>query len=310
LFNYNWDEPDCHDWSWGKELPAMDRLGVLAEQIVLPIIRVQRKNDPTTPTLILADGTFKPLNWYVYGQLADVYATDPYVTLGGDQVEYARRVLEVARDASTPRPLIAVLWANGFEFDKEHQNGPVTREGDTKFRAPSPEEERMMVFYSVGAGCRGVGYFCDFPENEDMIKKSDGRWLHLSMNKPLYEEVGRINRDLAALAPYLSIGCPVPSIEGDEKVYVGELMCGPDSVVVVVVNRDHYIAYNTRGEFAFHNTPRDVKVDIPLPAGFGKCVVQEVKGGSLVEAAGKVSGGRLKMKLDAVDSARAFVVSK
>jgi len=290
LCYYNKDEPDAHDAMEIKSLPLMERLGVNAMEQVIPIIRQQRAADPKTPNLLLVDNTYKPLNWYIYGQLGDFYFTDPYVPISAEQLERVPCSLAVARDACCPHPLVAVLWAtanSGHRWCK---------------RPPTPQEERMMVFYALGSGISGLAYFADIN-----VEGEGGKFLPLSENKELWEQVGRINKDVAALAPYLAIGCPLPNPPKHEDVWIRSLLCGPEAMVTVVVNKGHEIGFNTVSHFAWHFPARDVEVTIPLPAQLQKCQVREVKDGQLVPVAAEIRDGQASLKLDAVDTARAFV---
>ncbi|HSW46862.1 MAG TPA: hypothetical protein VLM89_14975 [Phycisphaerae bacterium] len=287
---YNKDEPDAHDAMEIKTLPLMERLGVNATQQVIPIIRQQRAADATTPNLVLINNTYKPLNWYVYGQLGDITATDPYVPISAEQLERVPCSLAVARDACSPHPLVAVIWATGNTGHRWSQ------------RPPTPQEERMMVFYALGSGINGLAYFADIG-----IVAEGGKFLALSENKELWEEVGRINKDVAALAPYLSIGCPLPNPPRHEDVWIRSLLCGPEAMATVVVNRGHEIGFNTVNHHAFHFPARDVEIAIPLPAHLRQCRVLEVKDGRLVPIAAEIRDGQAHLKLDVVDTARAFV---
>ena len=294
LFYQNYDEPDAHDFGLGEELPVMERLGVYAQSRVLPIIRYQRARDPRTPNLVLVNNTYKPLHWYVYGQIPDIYCTDPYVPLNGRQLDYVPRALEAARDACTPRPLVSILWATGLSSER-------IRLGD---RPPLPEEERMMVFYALGAGVKGIAYFIDMTATT-----GEGKFIGLSDNKPLWEEVGRTNRDVAALASYLSVGCPLTPPRQQDKVWWRALLCGADHVVVIVVDTDHHIGFETRTTYAWHTPASNVKLAVPLPAHFRGCRVQEIKDGEFVPFAGELTKEGLRLELDSVDTARAFLIS-
>ncbi len=244
----------------------------------------------------------------MYGQIADLFATDPYATLSADQLNYVWHVLDTARDASTPRPLLAVLWVSGWHPYEGEEPARGTQaaprripEGHT--RAPFPDEERIMAIYALGCGAKGLGYFSDHADSKDASRGG------VSRNKPLWEELGRINRDVLALAPYLSIGCPVPPSEEKEGVWVRSLLCGRDHMVIVAVNEGHYIGYNTVSSFAWHTPAREVDITVALPSHFRRCRIQEVKDGTLVPAGGKVKSGGLHLKLDEVNTARAFLVS-
>ena len=294
LFLYNKDEPDAHDVSRGDNLPYMDRLGLNAIPEVIPAQRMQRRLLPTVPNLLLVDNTYKPLNYYVYGRIPDVFSTDPYVPLNGRQVDYVYHALECARDASTPRPLVGVLWACSLG-------------GKRKFgsNAPTPEEMRMMIYYAVACGAKGIGYFIDMTQTT-----GEGLFVGLSDIKPLWEEVGRSNREVAALAPYLAVGCPAGRYSKQGKVWVRSVMCGPDAMVVVAVNTHHYIAFETQKETSFHFPLKNAGVTVALPPGFVKVKVREVVDGRLEPYAYRVSNGKLTLQLDVLDAARAFLVTK
>ncbi|MGC8862252.1 MAG: hypothetical protein ACP5R5_05675 [Armatimonadota bacterium] len=293
LFLYNKDEPDAGDAGRGDRLPHMDRLGLMAIPEVIPLMRGQRRLWPTVPNLLLVDNTYKPLNYYVYGRIPDVFSTDPYVPLNGRQVDYVYHALECARDASTPRPLVAVLWACSLG-------------GKRKFgsNAPTPEEMRMMIYYAIGCGAKGIGYFIDMTKTT-----GEGSFVGLSDIKPLWEEVGRSNREVAALAGYLAVGCPAGPHSMQGKVWVRSVMCGPDAMIVVAVNTNHYIAYETQKEVSFHFPLRNADVNVPLPRGFGNVNVQEVVDGRLVPYAHQVSKGKITLRLDTLDAARVFLVT-
>jgi hypothetical protein len=294
LFYQNKDEPDAHDFSLGSDLPLMERLGVHGQSKVLPFMRYQRVRDPRTPNLLLVDNTYKPLAWYVYGQIPDVYCTDPYVPLNGRQLDYVPHALEVARDACTPRPLVSVLWACGLKSPKKM--------GD---RPPTAEEERIMAFYALGCGVKGLAYFIDLTTST-----GEGEFLGLSDIQPLWAEVGRINRDAQALAPYLSIACPLGAPNETEDVWSRTLVCGPDALALIVVNRKHYIGFETKSTYAWHEPARNVDISVPLPKHLRSCLVREVKDGKLVPFAAEVGKDAVRLRLDSVDTARAFVIVK
>ncbi|HQE28103.1 MAG TPA: hypothetical protein PL151_10110 [Phycisphaerae bacterium] len=292
LYYYNMDEPDGHDALKIKTLPLLDRLGVHAMSAVIPIIRQQRTADPAALNLVLLNNTYKPANWYVYGQLGDLTATDPYVPISAEQLERVPCSLAVARDACAPHPLIAVIWATA---NSGHR---------WSTRPPTPQEERMMAYYAMGSGIAGLAYFADIG-----IEAEGGKFLALSDNAELWEEVGRINRDVSVLAPYLAIGCPLPNPLKHEQVWIRMLLCGPQAMVLVVVNKGHEIGFNTVTHHPFHFPAEDVEVSIDLPGHLQPCRIREVKDGELVEFSADFADGRASLKLGTVDTARAFVLT-
>lgn len=292
LFYYNHDEPDAHDWNH-KALPTHDRLGVNAVLQVLPLIGQQRKANPTVPNLVLVDNTYKPLQWYVYGQIGDVLATDPYVPLRARQLEYVWHALEPARDGSAPKPLLSVMWACSLGKNK----------GTPGSNWPTPEEERMAVFYALGCGVKGIGYFIDI--KPDPLKNN---FIALSDIRPLFDEVGRINEDISVLAPYLARGCVVGDPERQGELWTRSLMCGANSIVAIAVNKNHIIDFSTKEQTARHMPAENETLRINLPQHFRDPRVREVRDGKLVPVEGQVRKSALHIKLDKVDTARAFLI--
>lgn len=161
-----------------------------------------------------------------------------------------------------------------------------------------------MAFYALGSGVKGVMYFADW----DPKPPSTGL-TGVFHNRPLWDEMGRINWDIRALAPYLAVGCPAgPPVEND-KVWYRSLMCGSDTMVVVVINKGHHIGYNTKNGFAWHWPAKNVQVSVPLADQMQDCSVREVMDGKLVGSKSEVKDGKLTLSLDTVDAARAFVIS-
>ena len=228
----------------------------------------------------------------MYGQLADIYATDPYVPISAEQIERVPNSLLVARDGCAPHPLIAVIWAtanSGHRWCK---------------RPPTVEEERMMAFYALGSGINGLAYFADIA-----IEGEGGKFLALSDNKELFEEVGRINRDVAALVPYLATACPLPGPQKHEQVWIRSLVCGPEAMAVFVVNKDHTIRFNTVSHADVNLPAEGVEFSVPVASHLQKGKVLEVKDGKLVPIAAEMRDGEAFLKLDVVDTARAFVIT-
>ncbi|MGQ9455895.1 MAG: hypothetical protein ACUVRS_02930 [Armatimonadota bacterium] len=294
LFLYNKDEPDAQDASMGDNLPFVERLGLNAIPEVIPAQRTQRRLMPTVPNLLLVNNTYKPLNYYVYGQIPDIFSTDPYVPLNGRQVDYVYHALECARDASTPRPLLAVLWACSLS-------------GKRKFgsNAPTPEEIRMMIYYAIGCGVKGIGYFIDMTQ-----ETGEGQFVGLSDIKPLWEAVGQANMEISSIARFLSIGCPASSYCTRDKVWIRTLMCGPDSMIVVVVNKNHYIAFETQKETSFHFPLKKVSITVELPPTFKHFEVKAISNGKLLPFPYTYTKHGLSLFLDTLDAAEAFLVQR
>jgi hypothetical protein len=250
--------------------------------------------------LLLVNNTYKPLNYYVYGQTCDVFCTDPYVPLSETQLDFVGHALECARDACAPNPFLATLWTSGA-------SGMSSNHG----RLPTPIEERMMAFYAMSCGTKGLLYFDDTCQTK--VTGPAGR----SEDAPLWQELARINADVKALAPYLALSCPIGGPVETDKVWVRSLMCGPNVVMTVVVNKGHEIPYGTDAIPWRHRPAKRVSLVVPVPSHFKNVRVEEVRNGKLVamESGRKVptefvaKGGEVRLNLDSVDTGRAFLIT-
>jgi hypothetical protein len=94
------DEPDCWDYS-ADEWPMPMRVGFHAPDMVHDTARWAAQ-EPEKPVILTLDLTFKPANYYVYSQIADILAPDCYPLAVGQQPRWVREVTDVARLAAGP----------------------------------------------------------------------------------------------------------------------------------------------------------------------------------------------------------------
>ena len=226
------DEPDGADWSAPIKNP-MQRCGSSAMKMIEKM-EFFRKYNRRALGLLNIDGTFKPANYYIYGQIPDIMSTDPYypcylletlqkegpqrASLFSPHMIYA--VANVAFSACKPKPLEVVLCAFEYQALKFH-------------RYPTPEEERVMVYYALGAGAKGITYYTY------ITGKS---YPGLSANPFLWREVAHINAEIKTVSSLLSIGYPVDLIinSSPNKLWSRTLICGKDSIVIILVNEDYH----------------------------------------------------------------------
>ena len=276
LFYQNHDMPDNVDYNVGDALPFYERLGIYAQRKVLAKQRWYRKYDPASLDFLHIGGTFKPMQFYVYGQISDICGADNFVPLGGNQMEYVWHSYETARDAFAPKPMVTFLRTDGQGAG----------------RPLSAEEIRIAAFYAIGCGAKGIVY--------------EGKVT----DTPLWREIGRINKDISALAPQLAIGCPAGPPSSKDSVWTRTLMCGRDRVVLVAVNTNYTIDYSLPGAPAATVPGRNVRLSVALPRNFRGAEVHEVRGGRLIPFDARVQSGELKLTLDELATARAFLISR
>jgi len=184
-----------------------------------------KKLVPELASMLLADNTFRPENFFAYGHVADVFDHDIYLrpkrgeTM--DLEEVARRT-EPVRRSCEPKPLWITLWMGwGMEY----------------CRALTAAEERIMAFYAVGAGAKGINYFLYSGGTYD-VRTGMAKTGRKAEGEALWEGVGRLNRQLRLAGPWLARAYPVAAeVEAPNGLWVRTLVSGLDALAVIVVNQ-------------------------------------------------------------------------
>lgn len=246
--HYIHDEPDCMDYTI-EALPHPLRIGQMAMEMEKRVDYV-RRHDPARPSFLTVDMTYKPANYYVYAPIADIVNPDCYsVTIGQDATQ-VREVVETCRSAAGPRPLT-------FTFSSTLE-GPRDPEKFAALRFPRPNfplEQRVMLYYAIGAGARGLFNYIHCTEN------SAARWSRGSSDWPeLWNEIGVVYRELEAVSPLLALAHPTRLASSPApKLWLRTLLCGEDAVLIVWVN-DSY-QQNRLG--VRYQPLQDVKISLP-----------------------------------------------
>ncbi|HOW68959.1 MAG TPA: hypothetical protein PKY77_00040 [Phycisphaerae bacterium] len=263
------DEPDCGDYLI-KGLEPDHQVGSLAQWAVQRTQEL-RAADPTTPQLLNVDLTFKPDNWYTYGQLPDVFCVDPYYQVRlweaygrhparlplYTKAAFVHAVACVARAASSPRPLHVVLYACRRGNDQEDPGDgraerPALPERDRKgqrqpknketvasrfHRFPTPQEKRIEVYYALAGGAKGLSYWWFTPSGG----KSQGVGAKDPQAAALWREIGLLGAEVRTAGPLLWRSCPaeVP-VKVSPGVWVRSLLAGTDTLILIAVN-DQYV---------------------------------------------------------------------
>jgi len=219
------DEPDCLDYG-AEEWPAGRRIGFHAMEMEQ---RAQtcREADPRRLTFLTVDLTYKPANYYTYGQIADVTNADCYPLSLGAEATMVREVVETARLGAGPHPLT-------FTFQGMYEE-PYTEEGRAAMRFPRPpfaQEERLMHYYAIGAGARGLYDYIHCTEKAARyLSRGSGEF------PDVWYEIGRTYRELDQVAPLLALAHPTTLATADrEGLWLRALLCGGEAVLIVCVN--------------------------------------------------------------------------
>ncbi len=237
------DEPDAHEYAI-KSLPGNLRVGSYAQGL----IQLQKRwteLDPRTLTLLNVDLTYKPENWLIYGQLADILAVDPYYQMRlKDTIwkhpgwlaqfchpYYVYAVAEIARWASQPHPLHIIL--NSVSF----------REDDRSFRYGTPEEKRIEFYYALAAGAKGISYWWFTPYG-----KCRGCGAADPAARAMMQEMAHLNAEARAVEPLLAVACPATMAGSKVDSFTSSLpawlmartlFVGTNTAIIILVNRDH-----------------------------------------------------------------------
>ncbi|MHC4674036.1 MAG: hypothetical protein ACYTBZ_16245 [Planctomycetota bacterium] len=235
IFYFLIDEPDAADFG-SKMLDPYKRIGSLGQYLV-ERCKLFRRHDPQRrPILLNIDNTFKPENWYTYAQLSDIPCADPYyqecvqTVLHSDPTNmaayikptYVYAVGSVYQSAGAPDPMHLILHTCRFDFKPE----------ETPYRAPTPEEKRIEVYYALAAGAKQLSFWWYSPGPRYHGLGSLDADLQV-----LWKEVGLLGAEVRMLDSVIARSCPARlAIEAPRMLWIRSLLAGKDTIVVLVVN--------------------------------------------------------------------------
>lgn len=295
------DEPDAHDNRGG----GYDRgLGYHARRLMRigwqPLIE---RFTPQAASWIIMNGTTRPLNWAVYGKLADVACFDPYpINFYGADHAMVRETLGYARLCGAPHPMVACLEAFGFS---KGQGVPANR------RCPTPAEWRQNVVQAVGSGMKGL---------------TSWTWLNIAggfqLSDEFQEEVAAVNQMLEHIETELLLATPVELAESDagsvmtgvvgradwrkERVWVRALLAGPDTILIAAAN--HIPA--AKPEPPVIEPAQNVTVTVRLPPYLPEVDAFEVTTAGRVPYAVQCTGSVARLRIASIESGRLFLLTR
>jgi hypothetical protein len=235
IFYFLVDEPDAADFL-STMLDPYKRIGSRGQYLV-ERCKLFRRHDPQTrPILLNIDNTFKPENWYTYAQLTDIPCADPYYQEGVQSVwacdptnmgaylkpTYVYAVGQIYQSAGAPNPMHLILHTCRFDFKPE----------EFPYRAPTPEEKRIEVYYSLAAGAKQISYWWYTPDTRYYGTGGDA-----PETRALWREIGLLGAEVGTIGDLVQLGCPahLPT-QGPRMLWVRSLLTGPDTAIVLVVN--------------------------------------------------------------------------
>ena len=197
------DEPDIREVAIHQEIKWWgQRLGLEAPNMN-SIAQRQATSDQNTVNLIVVGKSNRPANFFVYGRIADLLATDYYCISSDLQPLTCYVSARVTRIAGEPLASWSVI-------------GCFSRPKSQWKRFPTGQEMRYMALCSVAGGAQSLAYWM-YP---------DGTQTRGPASSPeLWHAMGQVNGELKTAAHLLAKSYPVDS----------SIVNTPDSVIAQVL---------------------------------------------------------------------------
>lgn len=305
------DEPDCADFRF-EGIPENKKIGALASWTI------QRSNelrgeDPTRLQLLNVDMTYKPLNWYIYGQVPDVLAADPYYqnrlrTAYQEHPErikvynkatYVYAVADVCQSACEPKPLHIILYSCSHVDNKAKR----------RFRFATPPEKRIEVFYALAAGAKGLSYWWYTPADKGE-KAAYGVGAAVQNGDAaaaaLYREIGLLGAEVRTAGPLFLTGCPaeVP-VKAEGAIWTRTLMVGLDTLILLVVN-DQYTNHDKGTDI---EPVEKAALTVKTPAWLSAVDAFEITSQGTRDVKWASAGTQVQLELGKLDVTRLIIVT-
>ncbi len=270
---------------------------------------------PMTPTSINLNGTFRPENYYAWGQSVDILQVDPYYQRRLSdvywrdqqriplyrQATYIYAVSRAVTTAAEPNPSNILLYS--CEWKCTDDNCDPAYVGQV-WPFPTTEAKRIEVYYALAAGAKGMGYWW-FPKGYPSNGLADqGK----ATARALWKELGLLGNEIKTAAPLLVTSHPVDMLlTPGTNVWVRALAVGTDTVILIVVNDNYY-----NDEAGCHYTPvANATVAATLPSWMQAAPTAfAIAAGGLSDVSAVLNGNQLQVNLGTLNLTRMIVVTK
>ncbi len=304
LFYFLLDEPDIADF-FLKDVDPYKRLGSLAQWLVTRADS-WRQQDPETPNLLNINNTFKPENWYTYAQLPDIACADPYYQEAVQSVihsdpgnmaaytkpTYVYGVGRIYQSAAAPKPMHLILHTCRFDFPEDR----------TPYRAPTPEEKRIEVYYALATGAKQLSYWWYTPYGEYYGVGGDAPEM-----VDLWTEIGLLGAEVRTVGELLQWACPVEiPVEAPQWIWTRSLAVGDDTLILLVVNDNHFS--DRLGTVI--RPIENAKLDVTMPSWMEAADVFEMTYDGTQDIDSESEGRSLNVDLGTVEVTRMILVTK
>ena len=246
------DEIDIWEGVHLETFPESKRLGCMAQTDVIDFMRDKISEDAAALGWLQLDGWGHPANYFIHAREADIPSSGDYAGQGAKQPIAVYDAVNALRWAAMPGAFNTLIYA---ALEKSI--------GVPRF--PTPQEEKMMAYYCLASGGKGLCYYT----YDD--SKPGGTGDHgVEANPMLLEAIGQINLTVQTLTPLLLGAYPCDNIVSQhsvgtainsETLWHRTLLCADGTVILILVNHD-FIS-NAEG---FSSSPlKDVRLELHLP---------------------------------------------
>ena len=280
------DEPDCRDFEYAGE--RRTELGYTAMSMVRKM-EFLREVCPKHPTFIAIDNTWRPANYFVYGELADIMAPHWY----GSEIRHCAGQSAQVKRAVEPRPAYYTPWL------------------DSRKRPQTADDMRLRAYYPISEGMKGLIYYS---------------WKFAATMTPdkgveLRAAMTEMHKELQAVGPLLIKGELLPIASSNRSdLKLSAFLCGDEAVVLMVINenRDDFRYSDTnldgegksKGKLRQVLPTKDVRIDLALPDWFSPAEVTEAIGGKTEPVLHTVSSPGLSLHFPEVGLTKMIVVRR
>ncbi len=296
------DEPDGADGNMpGLPAGGGHNPGVLAMSALQrgEVLRAAKTDVPVTVNI---DGNLKPYNYWNWGQVPDVFMTDPYF---GPEIAdaywnhpeqiplYARatQVYATARTAGLacePNPLHVILYSNKLRNYDTGEYWPF----------PAPGTKRTEVYYALAGGAKGMAYW--------WYKLPDGLAYNNADAQALWKEMGLLGNEIKTAQPMLVTSHPVSlPTTATSGLWVRTLAVGNDAMIFLIVNNNHY-----NDAAGCHVTPiANATVNGTLPSWLSSATAFEIKPSGLSDVNAAINGTTMQLNLGTMPLTKMIVIT-